>query len=289
MKAAIIIASLFLAGTAQAQDTIRLYGIVPNGKPLPNGEISVPEMLVFKPQRSNGTAVVVCPGGGYSGLAMGHEGRDVARALNEWGVTAFVLQYRLPSDETMEDRSVGPLQDAERAMQIVREDADRWNIDPRKVGVMGFSAGGHLAASLSTRYRELLIDNPKRTSFRPDFSVLVYPVISFTDSLTHVGSRNNLIGKNPSKARIKRHSNELNVDRKTPPAFLVHAKDDEVVPIGNAFAYQKALGKRKIPVAVRVFEKGGHGFGMHNQMEAGDWMADLRVWLVAQKFLPATD
>jgi len=303
MKTSIALTLLFLAGMLRAQDTIRLYSIVPNSKPTPNGEkndtrpggiawlhgVSVPEMLVFQPQKPNGTAVVVCPGGGYSGLAIGHEGRDVASALNEWGVTAFVLKYRLPSDETMEDKSIGPLQDAERAMQIVREHADRWNIDPQKVGVMGFSAGGHLAASLSTRYREQLVDNPKRTSFRPDFSVLVYPVVSFADSLTHMGSRDNLIGKNPSADRIKRHSNERNVDEKTPPAFLVHAKDDTAVPIGNTMAYHNALREREIPTAIRLFEKGGHGFGMHNRMETGDWMADLRNWMRAQKLLPAAD
>jgi len=303
MKTPIILTLLFLAGMLQAQDTVRLYSIVPNSKPAPNGEksttrfggiawaegVSVPEMLVFQPPKSNGTAVVVCPGGAYSGLAIDHEGQDVAKTLNEWGVTAFVLKYRLPSDETMEDKSIGPLQDAERAMQIVREHANLWNIDPQKVGVMGFSAGGHLAASLSTRYREQLIDNPKRTSFRPDFSVLVYPVISFTDSLTHMGSRNRLIGKKPSADRIKRHSNELNVDEKTPPAFLVHARDDMAVPIGNTMAYYGALRDQGIPSAVRIFEKGGHGFGMHNQMETGDWMADLRNWLMAQQFLPATD
>jgi len=303
MKTSIAISLLFLAGTVRAQDTIRLYGIVPNSKPTPNEEksttrsggiavisqVSVPEMLVFQPQKPNGTAVVICPGGGYSVLAIGHEGLDVARALNEWGVAAFVLKYRLPSDETMKDKSIGPLQDAERAVQIVREHASRWNIDPQKVGVMGFSAGGHLAASLSTRYGEQLIDNPKGTSFRPDFSVLVYPVISFTDSLTHMGSRDNLIGKNPPADRIKRHSNELNIDEKTPPAFLVHAKDDTAVPIGNTMAYHGALRARGIPTAVRIFEKGGHGFGMHNPMESGDWMADLQDWMKAQKFLSATD
>lgn len=302
MKKLIIIASFFLTGMIEAQDTIQLYNVVPNSKLLPSEEksetgadgitrisqVSVPEMIMLRPQNPNGTAVLICPGGGYSILAVTHEGLDVAKALNEWGVTAFVLKYRLPSDKTMLDKSIAPLQDAERAMQIIREHAKQWNIDPKRTGIMGFSAGGHLAASLSTRYKEQLIENPKRVSFRPDFSVLVYPVISFTDSLTHMGSRNNLIGKNPSVNQVKKYSNELNIDKKTPPAFLVHAKDDKAVPVGNTRAYYSALKAQKIPTEIKIYEKGGHGFGMHNKMEAGNWMDNLKIWMKAQKLLPGT-
>lgn len=302
MKKSIILVFLFLTGMIQAQRAIQLYDVVPNSKPSSNEEksetgtdgitrvslVSLPEMTVFKPENPNGTAIIICPGGGYSILAISHEGLDVAKELNKWGITAFVLKYRLPSDKTMMDRSIGPLQDAERAIQIVREHAKQWGIDSKKIGIMGFSAGGHLAASLSTRYKEQLVENHKRISFRPDFSVLVYPVISFTDSLTHMGSRNNLIGKNPSVYLIKKYSNELHVDKKTPPAFLVHAKDDKAVPVDNTMAYYNALKIQKIPSEIKIYEKGGHGFGMHNKMEAGNWMDDLKIWMKAQKLLPRT-
>lgn len=302
MKKLIVIASLLLTGMIQAQDTIPLYNVVPNNKSFSNEEksqtgadgitrvslVSVPEMIMFKPRNPNGTAVIICPGGGYGILAITHEGLDVAKALNEWGVTAFVLKYRLPDDKTMMDKSIGPLQDAERAIQIIREHAEQWSINPKKTGVMGFSAGGHLAASLSTRYKEQLIENPEHISFRPDFSVLVYPVISFTDGLTHMGSRDNLIGKNPSANKVKKYSNELNIDKKTPPAFLVHAKDDKAVPVGNTMAYYSGLKAQKIPTEIKIYEKGGHGFGMHNKMEAGNWMHNLKAWMKAQKLLPVT-
>ncbi len=302
MKKLIVIASLLLTGMIQAQDTIPLYNVVPNNKSFSNEEksqtgadgitrvslVSVPEMIMFKPRNPNGTAVIICPGGGYGILAITHEGLDVAKALNEWGVTAFVLKYRLPDDKTMMDKSIGPLQDAERAIQIIREHAEQWSINPKKTGVMGFSAGGHLAASLSTRYKEQLIENPEHISFRPDFSVLVYPVISFTDGLTHMGSRDNLIGKNPSANKVKKYSNELNIDKKTPPAFLVHAKDDKAVPVGNTMAYYSGLKAQKIPTEIKIYEKGGHGFGMHNKMEAGNWMDNLKAWMKAQKLLPVT-
>ena len=149
-------------------------------------------------------AVIICPGGGYARLAASHEGSDVAKTFNEWGITAFVLKYRLPDDTIMIDKSIGPLQDAQRAIQLVRENAAKWNIDPSKIGIMGFSAGGHLAATASTHFSKAVIDNPYNISLRPDFSILGYPVISFTDSLAHMGSRNNLIGKNASAEKDKR-------------------------------------------------------------------------------------
>ncbi|MCH5718813.1 alpha/beta hydrolase [Niabella hibiscisoli] len=149
----------------------------------------------------------------------------------------------------------------------------------------GLFCGGHLAASLSTRYNQEVIENHKHVSLRPDFSVLVYPVISFSDSLGHTGSRDNLIGKKPSPEKIKKFSNELLVNKKTPPAFLVHAKDDGGVPYRNSVVYYEALQKNKIPTEIKLFEKGGHGFGMYNKKEAGDWMSELQQWLVKEKFL----
>ncbi len=299
MKRMLTVLGLSLINVLSAQEAVRLYEVVPNSKTGSENEktevgadditrishVTVPEMFVYKPDQPNGTAVLICPGGGYRILAISHEGHDVAKALNQWGITAFVLKYRLPDDKGMLNKSIAPLQDAERAMQIIRQNAKSWGINPKKVGVMGFSAGGHLAASLSTRYKEQLIENPGHISFRPDFSVLVYPVISFTDSLTHMGSRNNLIGQKPSESMVKKYSNELNVDKKTPPAFLVHAKDDKAVPAHNSQVYWQALRGFKIPSQIRYFDKGGHGFGMHNKKEAGAWMEDLMLWLKELRFL----
>ncbi|GAB3018124.1 alpha/beta hydrolase [Niabella terrae] len=283
-----------------AQQTLPLYKIVPNSKPTDMEEkhevgddgilrisnVTQPELTRFQPEHPNGTAVIICPGGGYRILAFSHEGTDVAKALNQWGITAFVLKYRLPDNRSMTDKSIGPLQDAERAIQLVRGNAKKWGINPNMIGIMGFSAGGHLAASLSTRYREQLIKNPKKISFRPDFSVLGYPVISFTDSLMHKGSRENLIGTTTDPALVKKYSNEWNVDDNTPPAFLVHAKDDKGVPYKNSVIYYQQLQSHHIAAQLRSFEKGGHGFGMHNKKESGDWMADLKTWLQEQGFLP---
>ncbi len=299
MKMIILAFLISISGMLQSQDTIKLYQVVPNSKPSTVKEqsetdaggitrisnVTTPEMIMYQPEKPNGTAVLICPGGGYRILAISHEGHDVAKVLSKWGVTAFVLKYRLPDDKTMMNKSIGPLQDAERAMQIIRTNAKKWGINAKKIGVMGFSAGGHLAASLSVKYKEQLIENPKHISFRPDFSVLVYPVISFTDSLTHSGSRDNLIGKTPSSFLIKKYSNELLVDKKTPPAFLVHAKDDGAVPVGNSIAYYNALQQLHIPSAIRYFDKGGHGFGMYNKKETGEWMDDLKAWMKQLGFL----
>ena len=299
MKTMLTILGLFVINTLTAQEVMRLYNVVPNNIPGENAEkaetgndgitrisqVSIPEMVVYKPAQPNGTAILICPGGGYRILAIDYEGYDVARALNEKGITAFVLKYRLPDSKTMLNKSIAPLQDAERAMQLIRQNAKAWKLNPEKIGVMGFSAGGHVAASLSTRYTEQLIENPGRVSFRPNFSILVYPVISFTDSLTHKGSRDNLIGKNPSEKMVRKYSNEFNINKKTPPAFLVHAKDDKVVPAENSEVYQRALQQFKIPATVRYFEKGGHGFGMHNKKESGDWMGEMLEWLATHRFL----
>ncbi|AHF14865.1 alpha/beta hydrolase [Niabella soli] len=294
--------SICITPMVKAQKEIRLYNTVPNSKNAANIEkadtgkdgitrisnVSDPTLLVFEPEQKNkrpGTAIIICPGGGYSILAFDHEGTKVAKVVNEWGVTAFVLKYRLPDDRTMVDKTIGPLQDAERAIQWVREHAKEYNIDPHKVGIMGFSAGGHLASTLSTHYAEQLVDNPHKISFRPDFSVLGYPVISFSDSIGHLGSRNKLIGPAPSPAMIARFSNELQVTKNTPPAFLVHAKDDKGVPWRNSEDYYEALQKNGVAAKVYYYEKGGHGFGLNNKTSDVKWMDVLRGWLVQEGFL----
>lgn len=297
MKYLFFLTALFLSHMLSAQKEMPLYDVVPNSKPADNIEksetgtdgvlriqnVSIPTLTMYTPEKPNGAAVIICPGGGYAILAASHEGSDVAKKFNEWGVTAFVLKYRLPDDKIMLDKSIAPLQDAERAIQMVRQHAKAWGVNPKKIGIMGFSAGGHLAASLSTRYREALIVNPKNISFRPAFSILVYPVISFTDSLGHLGSRTNLIGKNPSPFKITRYSNELNITSKTPPAFLVHAKDDKAVKYENSLVYYERLRKYNIPAKLKLFEQGGHGFGMNNKTTDEKWMDDLKTWMIEQK------
>jgi acetyl esterase/lipase len=283
-----------------AQLTTPLYDIIPNSKPTANNEagittngilrirdVSVPSITMYTPSVASEkrTAVIICPGGGYSILAASHEGSDVAQAFNSWGITAFVLKYRLPDDSIMINKEIGPLQDAQRAIQLVRQNAGQWNIDPAKIGIMGFSAGGHLAATASTHFNKAVIDNPGNISLRPDFSLLIYPVISFTDSLAHMGSRNNLIGKTASPDKIKEYSNEIQVNAKTPPAFLVHAKDDQGVKAANSIQYYEALRSNKVPAEIRLYEQGGHGFGMNNKTTTDSWMERLKTWLKGNKYL----
>lgn len=290
---------MLISGHAAAQTVIPLYDEIPNSKPSVNKEksettdgilrishVSVPSLTMYTPPGiATGTAVIICPGGGYGILAASHEGSDVAKLFNEWGVTAFVLKYRLPDDSIMKDKSIGPLQDAQRAIQLVRQNAAKWNIDPHKIGIMGFSAGGHLAATASTHFNKPVIENANNISLRPDFSILAYPVISFTDSLSHIGSRNNLIGKNPSPEKIKEYSNELQVTAQTPPAFLVHASDDKGVKPENSISYYEALLKNNVRAELHLYQNGGHGFGLNNKTTNDKWTERLKNWMLSNKYL----
>ena len=288
--------SMLYTNSMNAQTVLPLYeGVIPNSKPSANKErsatdaagilriskVSVPTLTMYVPEKQSEkrSAVIICPGGGYGILAASHEGTDVAKAFNEMGITAFVLKYRLPDDSIMVDKSIGPLQDAQRAIQLVRENAQQFNIDGAKIGIMGFSAGGHLAASASTRFTEQLIQNPKQTSLRPDFSVLIYPVISFMDGITHKGSRMNLLGKIQTLETLQKFSNELRVTEQTPPAFLVHAGDDPAVPVANSISYYEALLKQKIYSNMIIYPLGGHGFGMNNKTTKDKYMLNLQNWL----------
>ena len=283
--------------TSFSQTIIPLYkDSIPNSKPSPNEEsstyegenkilivhnVSRPSLTVFlqPKEKASGAAVIICPGGGYSILAASHEGYDVAKKLNEMGVAAFVLKYRIPDDKTMLNKEIGPLQDAQRAIQIVREEAVEWNINPSRIGILGFSAGGHLASTAGTHFNKAVIENKNNTSLRPDFMVLVYPVISFTDSIGHIGSRDNLLGKNPSEEKIRAYSGELQVVANTPPAFLVHAGNDDVVKVQNSIRFYEAEQKNNIPAELHIYPKGGHGFGMNNPTTKDLWMERLKNWL----------
>ena len=283
----------------QGQETIPLYpNGIPNSKPAPDTEkrevrdngmeiisaISIPTLTLFIPTKpsTNRTAVIICPGGGYHINAMKHEGTDVAKKFNEWGIAAFVLKYRIPNDETMINKEIGPLQDAQQAIRMVRENAAKWNIDPKKIGIMGFSAGGHLAATAATHFKKPVIANTKNVSLRPDFLILGYPVISFTDSIGHIGSRDNLLGKSPSQEKILEYSNEYQVTSETPVTFLVHAGDDKGVVPANSIAFYQSLLKHNVPSELHIYEKGGHGFGLNNSTTDDQWMERLRNWLEAK-------
>jgi acetyl esterase/lipase len=229
--------------------------------------------------------VVVCPGGGYTHLAMTHEGTDVAKWLNSLGITAFLLKYRLPSDETMVDKTIGPLQDAQRAIQLVRERASAWGVDGGKVGILGFSAGGHLASTAGTHFLQTTIDNGAQVSLRPDFMVLLYPVISFSDSIGHMGSRESLIGKHPDPALILAYSNERQVTPQTPPTVIVHAEDDKTVPVQNSLSFYEALVKNGVPSELHVYPRGGHGWGLWNPLSKDQWPDRLKEWMEVNGWL----
>jgi acetyl esterase/lipase len=231
-------------------------------------------------EKSNGTAVVICPGGAYIGMAVKHEGAQVAKWLNSLGVTAFVLKYRLPNDSIMKNKIIGPLQDGQRAMRIVRSHAKELGINPQKIGIMGFSAGGHLASTLSTHYNEKVYESDDLTSARPDFSLLIYPVISMEKSITHWGSRVNLLGDAPSPELVKHYSNELQVNSETPPAFMVHSLDDGAVPVQNSINYALAMHKSNIPCELHIYQTGGHGYGMGKSKNTeSTWTEACYKWL----------
>lgn len=299
---ALILLSMQSIKSVSAQQVIPLYdGVVPNSKPsdiyrevqtdqnnrIGFKKVTTPTLTAFFPKGNNtGTAVVICPGGGYGGLAFTHEGLEVGQLLAGWGINAFVLKYRLPSDSIMLNKTIGPLQDAQRAIQLVRSRAAEWKIDTAKVGIMGFSAGGHLASSAGTHFTNVLVNNPDQISVRPAFMILAYPVITLSDKYTHMGSRTNLLGKTPSSDSISYFSNELQVTGQTPPAFLMHAGDDKGVPVENSIAFYKALNAFGSLSEMHIYPKGGHGFGLHNATTTDEWSERLKNWLKVLNMLP---
>jgi acetyl esterase/lipase len=297
MKAKLITAFMLTTTLLAAQNGIErpLYERrIPNSRSAPDPEkvdkrpngtrfilwTALPTLTVFVPEKHNGQAVVICPGGGYRGTAIDHEGLDVAKALNANGIAAFVLKYRTPNDTTNIDKSLVPLQDAQEAIRYVRKNAAQYNINPAKIGIMGFSAGGHLAATAATHFdKNADHEVPDTTSVRPDFAILIYPVISFSDSLTHGGSRQNLLGKKPSEAYKILYSNELQVSPQSPPAFLVHSQDDKTVKVENSVAYYLACQRNGVLAEMHLYPKGGHGFGMDNKTTSDKWFDRLVNWL----------
>ena len=248
--------------------------------------VTVPTLSVYLPQQKDatGAAVMICPGGGYAILAASHEGSDLAKWFNARGIAAFVLKYRLPNEKAMVHQHEVPLMDAMQGIRIIRENAGKWNIIQNRIGVMGFSAGGHLAATLSTHFNK---GKGANELSKPNFSILMYPVISFANGMVHGGSRDNLLGTEKSEELIQYYSNELQVDAQTPPAFLVHSMDDKSVPVQNSISYALALKEKGIPAEMHVYPRGGHGYGLRTTGKGSlaGWPQALEEWLRAMNFM----
>lgn len=288
----LIITVLFCGFSAFSQEKINLYpNGVPNSKPSSVTEtgaerglykgITNPTLEYIKPEKPNGTAIIVIAGGGYGVIVYNGEGLGTAKSLAEKGISAFVLKYRLPSDEIMPDKKIGPLQDVQQSIKYLRENADKYGIDKNKIGIMGFSAGGHLASTAATQFEKSYIENLQNTSLRPDFQILVYPVITMQDALTHGGSRDALIGKNPLQEDKDLFSNDLQVKANTPITWLTHAADDKVVDVDNSIQYFEQLRKNKVEVEMHIFPKGDHGFIFRQK----GWMNPLFDWMERNKIL----
>ncbi|HRF92906.1 MAG TPA: alpha/beta hydrolase, partial [Bacteroides graminisolvens] len=275
-----VTALLIITSIICAQKPIELP-LWPNGAPnsnelkgdeqeMDNGRVSNiknPDITIYRAEHPSGMAVIMCPGGGYARLAMNHEGHDMAPWFNTQGITYVVLKYRMPNGH----KEV-PFSDVEQAIRLVRQHAAEWNINPAKVGIMGASAGGPLASTLATHYTS------KET--RPDFQILLYPVITMDANFTHAGSRENLITKNPSADLIAKYSNELQVNAQTPQAFIALSSDDKAVLPQNSINYYLALLKHNVPATMHIYPTGGHGWGFRDNFTyKRQWTDELEKWL----------
>lgn len=286
MRTLVLFFILAAAVTSYAQgDVIKLWETrAPNA--VADEPVDVPTLAVFPASKelASRSAVIVFPGGGYSKLSDVKEGSDVARWLNSLGITAFVLKYRLG----MRYHQPNQLLDAARAIRYVRANAQRWGTDPRKIGIIGFSAGGHLASTLGTHFdsgQTESADRVERVSSRPDLMLLIYPVITMGE-FAHAGSKKNLLDENPSEDLVKRYSSELQVTSNTPPAFLVHTMTDATVPVENSLLFVQALRKAKVPVEFHLYEKGPHGFGLAPaDAVLASWTGRAADWLVLHGFI----
>jgi acetyl esterase/lipase len=285
---------LIVSLQVQAQQIIPLYpAAIPNSKPYPMKEVTMvrdglligyrsiaaPTLAVYLPdqQTATGAAVIICPGGGYGMESYRLEGTNIAEAFNRKGIAAFILKYRLPSDSIMIDKSTGPLQDAQQAIKTVRQHAAEWKLDSAKIGIMGFSAGGHLASTAGTHFETSYIPNDEKISLRPGFMILVYPVISMQDELTHKGSRENLLGKSPEAEQIALFSNELHVNPNTPPTWLTHTGDDKVVTVENSIRFYQELIRNNVKAEMHLYPTGNHGFVL--SLPTDEWMKPLFDWM----------
>ncbi|MFV0566170.1 MAG: prolyl oligopeptidase family serine peptidase [Flavobacteriaceae bacterium] len=281
-----------IPGAIENKDYKEEFRLDTNGTPNAIRKVSTPTLKPFLIENNNSPnpAIIICPGGGYSVLSHIKEGDKVAEWLNSIGISAFVLKYRLPSDAIMENKTIGPLQDVQKAIRSIRENAKNFNIDPNKVGVIGFSAGGHLASTASTHYNDTVYPITENTlSARPDFALLIYPVISMENGITHNGSKENFLGKNPHRALVEKYSNEKQVTKNTPPTILIHATDDGAVPVENSINYYLALKKHNVKTEMHLYENGGHGFGLGRVGTHLNWPKACENWLAANNIIPEKD
>lgn len=264
----------------------------PKGAPGAVGKLpqDKPTITAYLPAKDNrtGTAVVVCPGGGYGGLAIGHEGKEIAEWLNKRGICAFVVKYRLGPRY----RHPAPLQDAQRAIRIVRSRAKDYGLDAKKIGIWGFSAGGHLASTAATKFDAGKKDDDdpiQKVSCRPDFAILAYPVIRMDKPHTHMGSRNNLLGPKPDEKLVKSLCNDTQVTKDTPPVFLFHTKEDRAVVVANSELFAAACKKAGVPYELIIRDKGPHGVGLAQKYpDLKDWPEKLEAWMKKQGVLKAS-
>ncbi len=251
--------------------------------------VQKPSLEIFLPSQKNSTgmAVLICPGGGYSGVAYDWEGTDYAKWLNSIGIAAFVLKYRMPQAESVKISYKAPIQDAQRAMKMIRFYASKFNIDKNKVGVIGSSAGGHLASTLGTHFEidyYISKDSIDKELSRPNFMMLIYPVISMKNKVTHSGSRKNLLGENPTEKLVLQFSNELHITQKTPPTFIIHSGNDRAVPVENSLRLYRALVDKDVNTTMHIYPKGGHGYSLgKSKIEAPDWSKLAAEWLKSIK------
>lgn len=263
-----------------------------DGAPGAKGEADgdKPSLTIYLPEKSKatGAAIVICPGGGYGNLAMDHEGHQIGKWLNSFGVAGFILKYRHRNSGAGYGHPA-PLTDAQRAISTVRSRAKEWGVDPDRIGILGFSAGGHLASTAATHFHTGRTDNDDKidsVSCRPDFAVLIYPVVSFTEWFTHKGSRRNLLGSDPSEEMVKKFSNELQVTPETPPTFLIHTYGDSGVPAENSIYFYLALRKAKVPAEMHIYEKGRHGFGLGADVPGtSSWPKRCQEWMKGRGLL----
>ncbi|MFM8271494.1 MAG: alpha/beta hydrolase [Gemmata sp.] len=289
--------AMLLALAPGADPTPQTFPLYPGKAPLAVGDSAAdkPELTAYKPVKPNGTAVVVCPGGGYGVLAMDHEGKQVAEFLNGLGVTAFVLKYRIATKDRPGPLTEAPLLDAQRAIRTVRAKAKDYGVDPKKVGIWGFSAGGHLASTATTHFDAGSVkdgDEIDKQSCRPDFSILAYPVITLEAGVTHGGTRRNLLGDKPDEKLVERFSNERRVTRDTPPVFLFHTSADTAVLPENAVRFYLACKRAGVPVEMHIYEKGRHGVGLGRdpkwtggEKSVETWPDRLADWMKARDLI----